>query len=159
MTSALGGPASVALEHPLPQGWTCSRAKHLNTSFALSIRMRVEDKDEQKVITNEYGEEFTNERLKQLARRVRTLSRKDIDELWYRVGWISFSGREDQQKALPTVVIDSMKKSLNSAKQQVEFLLLETREANFLKNLSVLDKRKSERKEPSCDERGSSLPS
>lgn len=107
----------------------------------------------ERTLVNEFGEVLDDARLGHLARRVRQLSRKGIDELWYRVGWINLSGREDEQKALPTVVVDAIKRSHRAAKRQVEALLLEAREVSVLEALSTLEKEEMKGTEPTHIER------
>jgi hypothetical protein len=99
-------------------------------------------KEKLKTRANEFGEEYTYDLIETLAKRIRKLSKKEIDLLWYRVGWIDLSGREDSQKALPTWIVDAIKENKKKAMEHVENLILESRIKDVVEELELTEKRK-----------------
>lgn len=73
-------------------------------------------------IIAEDGEKFESEEADELARRVRKLSPRMIDELWFRLGWIEL---ESGNKALPESKINKIITDQNFAANCVADLLQE----------------------------------
>jgi len=86
---------------------------------------------------NEFNEKISEEELINFSKRIRNLSDKDIDELWFLCGFI-ISEREERYKAVRQEEVDRIRESLNSAKEVVWNLLAEIRLEDFTKNLSKI---------------------
>ena len=72
------------------------------------------------------------------SKRIKKLSDKKIDELWYLCGFI-ISEREENFKAIGQMNINRIRGSLDSAKKVVGNLLSETKLEEFKKNLSKVE--------------------
>ncbi len=87
---------------------------------------------------NEFGEEISDEELKDWAKRIQKLSDEKIDELWYLCGYI-YSEREEKYKAMAQEYIDRIRESLDSAKNVVGNLWDEVKTEDIRKNLSIVE--------------------
>ena len=83
---------------------------------------------------NEFNEKISEEELINFSKRIRDLSDKDIDQLWFLCDFI-LSEREERYKAVRQEEVDRIRESLNSAKEVVWNLLAEIRLEDFTKNL------------------------
>ena len=100
-----------------------------------------------KNLMNEFGEEITQEKLTEITRKIRKLSKMQIDELWYLCEFI-IKGHPLNLKALRESDIKNIKKSLNSAKKIVLNLLMETSVNGVEVNLEKVKKQKITNKIP-----------
>ncbi len=94
----------------------------------------------EKAIVNEFGERIPVETLYGLADRIRTLTDKELDELWLESGFI-FSEREPGFKAISKDSISRIRGGIWCSMSAVESLLLETRLDDVEKSLLAIEKR------------------
>ena len=87
---------------------------------------------------NEFGEEISDGELTDWANRVRKISDKKIDTLWYLCDYI-YSEREDKSRAISQKYIDRIRESLDSARNVVGSLWDECRTEDIKKNLSIVE--------------------
>lgn len=88
---------------------------------------------------NEFGETMSEEELAELAKRFRKLSQKQIDEVWYRCGFI-ITDHEKQYKALRKSDVDAITRGLDSAKEKIWHLIAETYISDVKKALAEMEK-------------------
>lgn len=75
-------------------------------------------------LTNKFGEEIELEEIKKIGRKISKLPKKEIDNIWAKVGWKE-KGCESN-KALPDWRLEKMKKEKAFATKVTENLFLET---------------------------------
>ncbi len=88
---------------------------------------------------NEFGETVSEKELEEMAKRFRKLSPKQIDEVWYRCGFI-ITDHEKGFKALRKTDIEAIVKGLDTAKEKVWDLVLETHVSDVKKALAEMEK-------------------
>ena len=76
------------------------------------------------MVKNEHGEVVDHRAVRDIAKRVRKLSKKEIEELWCGCGWVDSDKGEN--KALPPWRLNQIKEDQKSAEGQVYSLLMES---------------------------------
>ena len=89
---------------------------------------------------NEFGETISENELAEIAKRFRKLSPEQIDEVWYRCGYI-ITDHEKDFKALRESDIDAIIAGLDSAKVKVWHLVAEAHLSDVKKALAAIEKR------------------
>lgn len=87
---------------------------------------------------NEFGEETSENFLRSITKRIRSLSNDQIDEFWFNCGFI-ISDRENNRRALRDSDLEKIRKSFDLAKNVVWSLLAETSLHKVLDELEKLE--------------------
>ncbi len=96
---------------------------------------------EEKIATNDYGEEISKKELQELAVRIRKLSEEKIDQLWFRVGLIyRDSDKDESQDAIDNHRINQIKKSEDKACELTKVLFLRTHLSSVRSALNQIEK-------------------
>lgn len=85
-------------------------------------------------INNEFGETLTKDELNMAVNIVMSLSMKEIDELWFKIGWID-SEKDSGYKALPEWRLDKIKRDRKSAEGALFNLFQETPKKEFISKI------------------------
>ena len=86
---------------------------------------------------NEFGEEITEEEIFKIAEKIRGLTIQQIDNLWYKCGWIDLERGDN--KALSKTKIEEIKRDKNLTLKSVRNLLMETPKKEFVEELSKIE--------------------
>jgi hypothetical protein len=93
---------------------------------------------------NEFGETISDKDFDDLVKRIRKLSDKQIDELWYLCGYIysedSYPYREKNFKAITQEYLDKIRMDFESAKIVVGWLWDETKTEEIMRNLEKVER-------------------
>jgi|WetSurMetagenome_2_1015567.scaffolds.fasta_scaffold72186_3 hypothetical protein len=88
---------------------------------------------------NEFGETMSEDELADMARRFRKLNPKQIDEVWYRCGFI-ITDHEKEYKALRKSDVEAITGGLDTAKEKVWNLISEVYISDVKKALAEMEK-------------------
>lgn len=87
---------------------------------------------------NQFGELICEKNIHTIVSKIRKLSNIDIDNLWFRCGWIN-QEKEKKQKALPKNIIKDIINKKTSATHHVKNLLYETPYKEISYHLKTLE--------------------
>ena len=85
---------------------------------------------------NEFGEEISEVEIEILSKKIRKLTKEQIDTLWSLCGWVDNDKKEN--KSLSTKKINRMLKDGHYCEDMVKILLLETPKKEFLTHLTKI---------------------
>ena len=88
---------------------------------------------------NEFGETMSDNDFDNLVERIRKLSDRQIDELWYSCKYI-YSDKESKFQAITQEYLNKIRKSFESAKIVVGWFWDETKIKDIMKNLEKVEK-------------------
>lgn len=90
----------------------------------------------EKEIKNEFGEKISEKEIERISKKIQKLSPIEIDDLWFRCGWID--SEKKNNRALPEERVQKIKKDLKFAKESLTNLFLETKKESFIRNLNKI---------------------
>ena len=84
-----------------------------------------------KIITNEWGEEINDNFFSKAAKKIRKLSKEQIDEFWAKSGWVD--SEHGKNKSLPDWRLENIKNKEKFAKASLIYLFQEFPKKEFIK--------------------------
>jgi hypothetical protein len=88
------------------------------------------DNVDENIVINEFGEEIAKNQLEEIAKKVKKLNPKEIDELFCDCGWKEYPSGDN--KALPLDKIEEIKNDDDMAISMITCLFEETPKEEFL---------------------------